>query len=111
MTTNQPGSPQDNLLETADQFAPAERGGTVYLEQVEANATKLGTHGHGARDAEEHNAVVFNIFPAHRSHRHAREAEVSSARCPIRRDEFASKRFLLRSTRPMSQTSNAQPMK
>jgi hypothetical protein len=25
MTTNQPGSPQDNLLETADQFAPADR--------------------------------------------------------------------------------------
>ena len=30
-----------------------------YLEQFEANATKLGTHVHWARDAEEHNAVVL----------------------------------------------------
>jgi L-lactate dehydrogenase complex protein LldF len=37
-----------------------------YLEQFEANATRLGTHVHWARDAEEHNAVVFDILNAHR---------------------------------------------
>jgi L-lactate dehydrogenase complex protein LldF len=37
-----------------------------YLEQFEANATKLGTHVHWARDAAEHNAVVHDILQAHR---------------------------------------------
>jgi L-lactate utilization protein LutC len=37
-----------------------------YLEQFEANATKLGTHIHWARDAEEHNAVVYDILNAHK---------------------------------------------
>jgi L-lactate dehydrogenase complex protein LldF len=37
-----------------------------YLEQFEANATKLGTHVHWARDAEEHNAAVHDILSAHR---------------------------------------------
>jgi L-lactate dehydrogenase complex protein LldF len=37
-----------------------------YLEQFEANATKLGTHVHWARDAEEHNEVVHDILNAHR---------------------------------------------
>ncbi len=37
-----------------------------YLEQFEANATKLGTHVHWARDADEHNAVVHDILNAHR---------------------------------------------
>ena len=37
-----------------------------YLEQFEANATKLGTHVHWARDADEHNAVVYDILNAHR---------------------------------------------
>ena len=34
-----------------------------YLEEFEANATKLGTHVHWARDAEEHNAVVHRGLP------------------------------------------------
>src|SRR5271157_4901738 len=33
-----------------------------YLEQFEANATKLGTHVHWARDAAEHNATVYEIL-------------------------------------------------
>jgi L-lactate dehydrogenase complex protein LldF len=37
-----------------------------YLEQFEQNATKLGTHVHWARDAEEHNGTVYNILQAHR---------------------------------------------
>src|SRR5580698_10323285 len=37
-----------------------------YLEQFEANATKLGTHVHWARDADEHNTVVYDILKAHR---------------------------------------------
>ena len=37
-----------------------------YLEQFEANATKLGTHVHWARDAAEHNVVVYDILHAHR---------------------------------------------
>src|SRR5260370_14791367 len=37
-----------------------------YLEQFEANATKLGTHVHWARDADEHNAVVYDLLNAHR---------------------------------------------
>jgi L-lactate dehydrogenase complex protein LldF len=36
-----------------------------YLEQFERNATKLGTHVHWARDAEEHNTVVYDILSAH----------------------------------------------
>jgi L-lactate dehydrogenase complex protein LldF len=38
----------------------------TYLEQFEQSATKLGTHVHWARDAAEHNAVVFDILNAHR---------------------------------------------
>ena len=37
-----------------------------YLEEFEANATKLGTHVHWARDADEHNAVVYDVLNAHR---------------------------------------------
>src|SRR5712692_11321169 len=37
-----------------------------YLEEFEANATKRGAHVHWARDAEEHNAVVYDILDAHR---------------------------------------------
>jgi L-lactate dehydrogenase complex protein LldF len=37
-----------------------------YLEQFEQNATKLGMHVHWARDAEEHNAVVYDVLHAHR---------------------------------------------
>src|ERR1700719_2804721 len=37
-----------------------------YLEQFEANATRLGTHVHWARDAEEHNTVVYDVLNAHR---------------------------------------------
>jgi L-lactate dehydrogenase complex protein LldF len=37
-----------------------------YLEQFEANATRLGTHVHWARDAEEHNAVVYDVLQAHK---------------------------------------------
>ncbi len=33
-----------------------------YLEQFEANATKLGAQVHWARDASEHNAIVLEIF-------------------------------------------------
>ncbi len=36
-----------------------------YLEQFEANATKLGTHVHWARDAAEHNETVHGILRAH----------------------------------------------
>src|ERR1700758_2388295 len=36
-----------------------------YLEQFEANATKLGTHVHWARDAAEHNATVHDILASH----------------------------------------------
>jgi L-lactate dehydrogenase complex protein LldF len=36
-----------------------------YLEQFEQNATKLGTHVYWARDAEEHNTVVYDILHAH----------------------------------------------
>src|SRR3974390_2292354 len=36
-----------------------------YLEQFELNATKLGTHVHWARDAEEHNSIVYSILEDH----------------------------------------------
>jgi len=49
----------------ADQGTHAHAPGPV-LEQFEANATKLGTHVHWARDAEEHNAVVYDLLNAHR---------------------------------------------
>ncbi len=38
-----------------------------YLEQFEQSATKLGTHVHWARDAEEHNTIVYEA--GHRSPR------------------------------------------
>src|SRR5260221_14424048 len=34
-------------------------------EQFEQNATKRGTHDHWAREAEEHNTVVYDILQAH----------------------------------------------
>ena len=37
----------------------------LYLEQFEENATKRGTHVHWARDAAEHNTVVYDILQAH----------------------------------------------
>lgn len=36
-----------------------------YLEQFEANATRLGAHVHWARDAAEHNAIVAGILNQH----------------------------------------------
>jgi L-lactate dehydrogenase complex protein LldF len=36
-----------------------------YLEQFEQNAMRHGTCVHWARDAEEHNAIVFDILQAH----------------------------------------------
>src|SRR5262245_55919919 len=36
-----------------------------YLEQFEANAIKLGTQVHWARDAAEHNAIVHELLKAH----------------------------------------------
>ncbi|HBZ69452.1 MAG TPA: 4Fe-4S ferredoxin [Deltaproteobacteria bacterium] len=36
-----------------------------YLEQFEGNATRRGMHVHWARDAEEHNSVVYQILRAH----------------------------------------------
>ncbi len=36
-----------------------------YLEQFETNATKNGVQVHWARDAAEHNAVVFDILQSH----------------------------------------------
>ena len=35
-----------------------------YLEQFEANATKLGTRVHWARDAAEHNTIVYDLLEA-----------------------------------------------
>src|SRR5580704_17259362 len=37
-----------------------------YLEEFDVNATRLGTHVHCARDADEHNALVHDILQAHR---------------------------------------------
>lgn len=36
-----------------------------YLEQFEANATRLGAHVHWARDAAEHNEIVAGILERH----------------------------------------------
>jgi len=36
-----------------------------YLEQFEANARKRGAHVHWARDAAEHNAIVYEILRSH----------------------------------------------
>ena len=36
------------------------------LEEFERNATSLGTHVHWARDAGEHNAVVYEILQSHK---------------------------------------------
>ena len=36
-----------------------------YLEQFEANATRLGAEVHWARDAAEHNAIVGDILQRH----------------------------------------------
>ena len=37
-----------------------------YLEEFERNATKNGIKVHWARDAAEHNQIVFDILSAHR---------------------------------------------
>ncbi|MGD8589915.1 MAG: lactate utilization protein B, partial [Chromatiales bacterium] len=36
-----------------------------YLERFEENATRNGIHVHWARDAEEHNQIVYDIFKRH----------------------------------------------
>ena len=37
----------------------------VYLEEFEKNATANGIHVHWAKDADEHNNIVYEIFKAH----------------------------------------------
>ena len=37
----------------------------VYLEEFEKNATANGIHVHWAKDADEHNAIVYDIFKSH----------------------------------------------
>ena len=37
----------------------------VYLEEFEKNATANGVHIHWAKDADEHNQIVYDIFKAH----------------------------------------------
>ena len=37
----------------------------TYLERFEENATRNGIHVHWARDAEEHNRIVYDIFQQH----------------------------------------------
>src|SRR6201987_2515395 len=53
----------EKLRELASQIKePTRTHLDQYLEQFEANATKLGTYVHWARDAAEHNAVVCDIL-------------------------------------------------
>jgi L-lactate dehydrogenase complex protein LldF len=54
-----------------------------YLEQFEANATRLGAHVHWARDAAEHNAIVAGILERHGATRVVKSKSMLTEECGL----------------------------
>jgi L-lactate dehydrogenase complex protein LldF len=54
-----------------------------YLEQFEANATRLGAHVHWARDATEHNKIVAGILERHGVKRVVKSKSMLTEECGL----------------------------
>jgi len=54
-----------------------------YLEQFEANATRLGAHIHWARDAVEHNSIVGDILRQHHVQRVVKSKSMLTEECGL----------------------------
>jgi L-lactate dehydrogenase complex protein LldF len=54
-----------------------------YLEQFEANATKLGAKVHWAKDADEHNRIVLAILKNHRVRRVVKSKSMLTEECHL----------------------------
>lgn len=54
-----------------------------YLEQFEANATRLGAQVHWARDAAEHNAIVAGILKRHGATRVVKSKSMLTEECGL----------------------------
>jgi L-lactate dehydrogenase complex protein LldF len=54
-----------------------------YLEQFEANATRLGARVHWARNADEHNAIVLSILQKHRVTRLVKSKSMLTEECHL----------------------------
>src|SRR6516162_7574187 len=55
-----------------------------YLEQFEAQARKNGAHVHWARDAGEHNQVVYDILSAHSTKTLVKSKSMLTEECDMR---------------------------
>ena len=55
-----------------------------YLEQFEAKASKNGAHVHWARDASEHNQVVYDILAAHSAKTLVKSKSMLTDECDMR---------------------------
>ncbi|HSA71158.1 MAG TPA: lactate utilization protein B [Burkholderiales bacterium] len=55
-----------------------------YLEQFERNATANGMHVHWARDAAEHNQIVFNLLESHRARVLVKSKSMLTDECEMR---------------------------
>src|SRR3954463_6500866 len=54
-----------------------------YLEQFEANATRLGAQVHWARDAAEHNAIVAEIVQRHAAMQVVKSKSMLTEECAL----------------------------
>src|SRR5256714_14327099 len=54
-----------------------------YLEQFEANATRLGAQVHWARDAAEHNSIVAGILERHGARRVVKSKSMLTEECGL----------------------------
>jgi L-lactate dehydrogenase complex protein LldF len=54
-----------------------------YLEQFEANATRLGAHVHWARDAAEHNEIVLDVLQRHGIRRLVKSKSMLTEECHL----------------------------
>jgi len=55
-----------------------------YLEQFEERATANGARVHWARDAHEHNQIVYDILTAHRAHTLVKSKSMLTEECQMR---------------------------
>ena len=54
-----------------------------YLEQFEQNATKNGVHVHWAKDAQEYNAIVFDILQRHQVKKVVKSKSMLTEECHL----------------------------
>jgi len=54
-----------------------------YLEQFEANATRLGAHVHWARDGDEHNEIVLSVLQKHGAEKVVKSKSMLTEECHL----------------------------